>query len=62
MVASNFFAEEGCQVGCVAGTLWHGLFENDAWRREFLVGVADRAGKRFIPDTTTTSLSVESPA
>lgn len=48
----SFFAEEGCQVGCVAGTLWHGLFENDAWRREFLVGVADRAGKRFIPDTT----------
>ena len=46
-----FFADEGCTVGSVAGTLWHGLFENDAWRRQFLVGVAKRAGKRFIPDT-----------
>jgi adenosylcobyric acid synthase len=46
-----FFADEGCAVGSVAGTLWHGLFENDAWRREFLVGIANRAGKRFIPDT-----------
>ncbi len=46
------FADEGCIVGPVAGTLWHGLFENDAWRREFLAGVAERAGKCFIPDAT----------
>jgi adenosylcobyric acid synthase len=46
----SFFADEGCVLGSVAGTLWHGLFENDAWRRAFLVGVAERAGKRFVPD------------
>jgi adenosylcobyric acid synthase len=46
------FADEGCVVGAAAGTLWHGLFENDAWRREFLQDVADRAGKRFVPDVT----------
>ncbi|HWD96881.1 MAG TPA: cobyric acid synthase [Acidimicrobiales bacterium] len=44
------FADEGCIVGSVGGTLWHGLFENDAWRREFLVKVADTAGKHFVPD------------
>jgi adenosylcobyric acid synthase len=44
------FADEGCVVGAVAGTLWHGLFENDEWRRGFLVNVAEKAGKRFVPD------------
>jgi adenosylcobyric acid synthase len=44
------FADEGCVVGAAAGTLWHGLFENDAWRRAFLSSVAHRAGKRFVPD------------
>jgi adenosylcobyric acid synthase len=46
------FADEGCVVGAAAGTLWHGLFENDAWRRGFLVNVAETAGKRFVPDVT----------
>jgi len=46
----SLFAEEGCVLGSVAGTLWHGLFENDDWRRQYLLGVAERSGKRFIPD------------
>jgi adenosylcobyric acid synthase len=46
------FTDEGCVVGAAAGTLWHGLFENDAWRRQFLRNVADTASKRFVPDTT----------
>jgi adenosylcobyric acid synthase len=46
------FADEGCVVGAAAGTLWHGLFENDSWRREFLRNVADAAGTRFVPDIT----------
>jgi adenosylcobyric acid synthase len=46
------FADEGCVVGAAAGTLWHGLFENDSWRRAFLSGIAERAGKRFVPDPT----------
>ena len=42
-----FFADEGCQVGPVAGTLWHGLLENDAFRRTYLTAVAERCAKRF---------------
>ena len=47
------FADEGCVRGSVYGTTWHGLFENDAWRRLFLSAVATSAGKEFrvAPDT-----------
>jgi adenosylcobyric acid synthase len=45
-----FFADEGCVSGSVAGTLWHGLFENDHWRRQYLNDIARRAGKNFIPE------------
>ncbi len=45
-----FFAEEGCAAGTVAGSLWHGLFENDGWRRQYLVELAARCGKAFVPD------------
>jgi adenosylcobyric acid synthase len=31
-----FFADEGCRSGSACGTSWHGLFENDAFRRSFL--------------------------
>jgi adenosylcobyric acid synthase len=47
----SLFVDEGSVSGSVAGTLWHGLFENDAWRRHYLTSVADRAGKRFVADT-----------
>ena len=51
---SPFFADEGCRVGAVAGTSWHGLFENDAFRRLFLAEIARRAGRAFTvsPDTS----------
>lgn len=42
-----FFADEGCQDGPVAGTTWHGLFENDEFRRSYLATVAAQAGRRF---------------
>ena len=42
-----FFADEGCRVGAVAGTVWHGLLENDGFRREYLSYVARVAGRRF---------------
>ena len=42
-------ADEGCQVGVVAGTTWHGIFENDAFRRSYLSEVAQRAGRDFVP-------------
>lgn len=35
--------------GRVRGTTVHGLFEHDAFRERFLVGLAERRGKRFVP-------------
>ena len=43
-----FVADEGCRVGAVAGTVWHGLLENDAFRREYLRSVATACGRRFV--------------
>ena len=31
------------------GTTWHGIFENDAFRRAFLRDLAARAGRDFTP-------------
>ncbi|WP_050803480.1 MULTISPECIES: cobyric acid synthase [Protofrankia] len=46
------FAADGVRAGAVAGTSWHGLLENDEFRREFLVDVAARAGRSFTPART----------
>ena len=42
---------EGCRSGAVHGTVWHGLLENDAFRRAFLAEVAAAAGRRWVPGT-----------
>jgi adenosylcobyric acid synthase len=34
---------EGCRDGATWGTLWHGAFESDAFRRSFLVETAEAA-------------------
>jgi adenosylcobyric acid synthase len=47
------FAADGCRVGSVAGTSWHGLLENDGFRRAFLTDVAARAGRSFTPARTS---------
>jgi adenosylcobyric acid synthase len=39
---------EGCRVGPVWGTVWHGVLENDSWRRRFLGQVAALTGKRWL--------------
>ena len=39
----------GCASGGVSGTTWHGLFENDGFRRNYLAAVASAAGRRFLP-------------
>jgi adenosylcobyric acid synthase len=52
-----FFADEGCAERGVAGTLWHGLFENDQWRRSYLSQIAQRANKSFVADTERTFAS-----
>jgi adenosylcobyric acid synthase len=49
----ELFVGEGCVDGSVAGSTWHGLFENDDWRRRFLTEVAASTGRRFIADTST---------
>jgi adenosylcobyric acid synthase len=44
---------DGCRVGDVWGTTWHGVLENDGFRRAFLADVAARAGRDFVPDPAT---------
>ena len=39
----------GSANGAVWGTSWHGVLENDGFRRAFLVAVAQAAGRRFVP-------------
>jgi len=36
---------EGSDAGAVLGTHWHGLLENDGFRRAFLARVARQAGR-----------------
>jgi len=44
---------DGCRRGAVWGTSWHGVLENDEFRRAFLAEVAALAGRDFtpVPDT-----------
>ncbi|MFH8987599.1 cobyric acid synthase [Streptomyces sp. NPDC017940] len=44
---------DGCRVGAVWGTHWHGSLESDAFRRRFLTEVARAAGRRFVPAPDT---------
>jgi adenosylcobyric acid synthase len=47
--------DEGSDAGTVLGTHWHGLLENDGFRRALLARVADQAGRngfRAAPDTS----------
>jgi adenosylcobyric acid synthase len=43
--------DEGCVAGSMIGTSWHGVLEHDEFRRELLVRVAERRGRRFAPGT-----------
>jgi adenosylcobyric acid synthase len=51
LVVDDDGAAEGCVAGAVTGTSWHGLFENDGFRRRFLADVAGRAGRDWRPGT-----------
>jgi adenosylcobyric acid synthase len=44
---------DGCRVGAVSGTSWHGTLENDQFRRAFLADVAAAAGRDFKPAPDT---------
>jgi len=41
--------DEGCRVGAVFGTSWHGVMESDAFRRGFLRWVAEQRGLDWGP-------------
>ena len=45
--------EEGCRVGAVFGTSWHGVMESDGFRRAFLRWVAQRRGLDWVPGEET---------
>jgi adenosylcobyric acid synthase len=40
---------DGCRRGAVWGTSWHGVLENNEFRRAFLAEVASLAGRDFTP-------------
>ncbi len=44
---------DGCRVGAVWGTSWHGVLENNEFRRAFLAEVAALAGRDFAPAPDT---------
>ncbi|MFE7118965.1 cobyric acid synthase [Streptomyces sp. NPDC057654] len=44
---------DGCRVGSVWGTHWHGSLESDGFRRAFLRRVAQAAGRAFVPAPDT---------
>jgi adenosylcobyric acid synthase len=44
---------DGCRVGAVWGTHWHGSLESDAFRRAFLRRVAADTGRAFVPAPDT---------
>ena len=48
LVIADDGAPEGCVVGAVLGTSWHGLLESDALRRALLAWVAQRTGRDFV--------------
>jgi adenosylcobyric acid synthase len=41
------FEDDGCRVGAVVGTSWHGVLEGDAFRRALLRWVAAARGRRW---------------
>ncbi|MFF4351860.1 cobyric acid synthase [Streptomyces sp. NPDC001530] len=49
----NGHSLDGCRVGAVWGTHWHGSLESDGFRRAFLREVAAAAGRRFVPAADT---------
>jgi adenosylcobyric acid synthase len=49
---------DGCRRGAVWGTSWHGVLENDQFRRAFLAEVAALAGRDFTPAPGTSFAAV----
>jgi adenosylcobyric acid synthase len=43
---------DGCRRGQVWGTMWHGAWENDGFRRAWLAEIAASVGSSWRPDRT----------
>ena len=52
-----FVDGEGSDAGAVLGTHWHGLLENDGFRRALLARVAEQAGRTRVPGRARTRRS-----
>jgi adenosylcobyric acid synthase len=50
---NELLPDEGCRQGSVGGTSWHGLFDSDGYRRQFLASVAASTGRRFVVSDMT---------
>jgi adenosylcobyric acid synthase len=48
---------DGCRLGPVWGTMWHGTFENDRFRRAWLTEIAATAGSEWHADLNAPSYS-----
>lgn len=53
LLAADDGEPDGCRVGAVIGTSWHGALEQDELRRALLARVAAARGRRFVPGTTS---------
>jgi adenosylcobyric acid synthase len=53
---------EGSDAGAVLGTHWHGLLENDGFRRALLRRVRDQAGRTGFTVAPDTSFAAERAA
>ena len=53
---------EGSDAGVVLGTHWHGLLENDGFRRALLARVAEQAGRTGFRAAPSTSFAAERAA
>ncbi len=58
----NEGGDEGSDTGVVIGTHWHGLLENDAFRRALLVRLAAQAGRAGFVPAPDTSFAAERSA
>ena len=48
---------DGCRVGQVWGTMWHGTLENDGFRRAWLAEVAAASGSSWQPQADAPSFA-----
>jgi adenosylcobyric acid synthase len=49
LLAAEDGEPDGCRVGPVIGTSWHGALEDDGFRRALLTRLAAERGRRFVP-------------